>query len=123
MASGYLVRGSVVNSWGQVNITLMNKDDNTTPNLDLISLPWFETLRTFLESYNPVCTELQADTFLTSGEIIRAIEAHHGIPQGIVGKEVHCWVDPENFVEAMRYLGFQDINMAGDGLQWIMCSK
>jgi hypothetical protein len=86
-------------------------------------LPYYETLRIILEPYRPCNTETDSDVQFSSSEIITQIEQHHGVPQGIVGKEIHQWVLPEDFVRAMRYLGFKEVNSGGLQLQWIMKYK
>ena len=59
----------------------------------------------------------------SSAEIIQAIESHHGIPQGPVGKEIFTWVFAEDFVRAMRYLGYKEKNTGGNQLEWLMKKK
>jgi hypothetical protein len=85
-------------------------------------LPWYESLRLFLEPYEPSSREM-SDKQFSSTEIIRAIEAHHGVPQGIVGKEIYVWMSPEDFVRAMRYLGYREENVSGTELEWLMRKK
>jgi hypothetical protein len=98
-----------------------NENLNPTP---VIDLPYYNTLKTILEPYLPVDEERYADKTYTSSEIIRAIEEHHGVPQGPVAKgDVEQWVAPEDFVRAMTYCGFKAINAGGLGLVWIMKRK
>jgi hypothetical protein len=85
-------------------------------------LPWYESLRIFLEPYEPCRVEISDKTF-TSNEIICAIESHHGVPQGVVGKEIYVWMQPDDFVRAMRYLGFTEMNVSGTQLEWVMRKK
>lgn len=85
-------------------------------------LPWYESLRLFLEPYEPSSRQ-ESDKTFTSTEIIRAVEAHHGVPQGVVGKEIYVWMAPEDFVRAMRYLGYREENLSGTELEWLMRKK
>lgn len=86
-------------------------------------LEWYETLRHILEPYEPAKNETQADKHFTSAEIISSIEQHHGVPQGVIGKEIHQLVLPGDFVRAMRYLGYQEANAGGISLLWILKKK
>lgn len=97
----------------------MATDKELTP---VTELPWYESLRLFLEPYFP-STKEHSDKTMTSAEIIRAIEAHHGVPQGIVGKEIYVWMAPEDFVRAMRHLGYREENVSGTELEWLMRKK
>ncbi len=83
-------------------------------------LPWYESLQIFLEPYRPAADAIQADKTFTSNEIIQAIESHHGVPQGIVGKEIYVFCEFDDFVQAMRYLGFKEANTSGSQLEWLM---
>lgn len=88
----------------------------------VVDLPYYESLREFLEPYTPA-DEKTADKYFTSAEIIRAIEEHHGVPQGPVAKgDVEQWVLPEDFTRAMKKLGYRSAN-TGAGLQWLMKKK
>ncbi len=86
-------------------------------------LPWYESLRIVLEPYQTVKSDADADKFFTSAEIISSIEQHHGVPQGVVGGHVSSWIMPEDFVRAMRYLGYYEKNAGGVQLQWLMKKK
>lgn len=86
-------------------------------------LPFYQTLRTVLEPYQPAISEADADHYFTSAEIIQAIEQHHGVPQGPVGKEIHTWVQPDDFVRCMRYLGYHEANAGGMQLHWLLKKK
>lgn len=83
-------------------------------------LPWYESLRIFLEPYRAASSPAEADKTFSSAEIIKAIEQHHGIPQGVVGKTIYEWILPDDFVRAMRYLGYQEKNTGADQLEWLM---
>lgn len=91
--------------------------------IKVTDLPWYETLRKVLEPYKPVANSKDADVFFTSSEIISSIEQHHGVPQGIVGANIKEFVFADDFVRAMRYCGFTEVNAGGVGLQWIMKKK
>jgi hypothetical protein len=85
----------------------------------VVDLPYYESLREFLEPFTPA-EKNSADKYFTSAEIIRAIEEHHGVPQGPVAKgDVHQWVLPEDFTRAMKKLGFRSANLGGQ-LQWML---
>jgi hypothetical protein len=103
-----------------------NFDDDDFP-LDLtpvIDLPYYDTLRTILEPYKPADDEKSADKTFTSAEIIKAIEEHHGVPQGPVAKgDVEKYVYPDDFTRAMTYCGFKAANSGGLGLVWLMRKK
>lgn len=86
-------------------------------------LPYYETLRIVLEPYRPARGEQDATDHFTSAEIISQIEQHHGVPQGVVGKSVTTWVRPDDFVRAMRHLGFREVNGGGMQLYWVMTRK
>lgn len=93
--------------------------------LDLTPVPklaWYETLRKILEPYQPA-TGLEVENEFSTGDIIAAIERHHGVMQGPVGKTVTEWVQPQDFVRAMRYLGFIDASGGGIQLVWPVKKK
>lgn len=102
---------------GGGKINEMADTNELTPVQDL---PWYETLRVFLEPYQPAYDFSDSTKQFSSREIIQAIESHHGVPQGIVGKETVDWISPEDFVMAMRKLGFREANITGNELEWIM---
>lgn len=96
----------------------------TTPNdspefkpIPVPQLPWYETLRIFMEPYMPAASAESAELQFTSTQIINQIESHHGIPMGIVGKDIVVLVSPDDFVRAMIYLGFHAYNFS-DQLAW-----
>lgn len=98
-------------------------DDDSYPKepTPVIELPYYETLRTFLEPYKPAADEASSSRTFTSSEIIKAIEEHHGVPQGMNGKKgVEKWVQPEDFVRAMTYLGYKAVNVGGAQLEWLL---
>lgn len=98
-------------------------DDYNPQPTPVVDLPYYETLREYLEPYLPASNEETADKLLTSAEIINAIENHHGVPQGPVSKgSVTQWVLPEDFTRAMKKLGFRSVNTGGQ-LQWLMKKK
>jgi hypothetical protein len=86
-------------------------------------LPWYETLRIMLEPYEPLKANEEADKTFTSAEIISFIEQHHGVPQGPIGKEIREFVYADDFVRAMRYLGFYEVNAGDLQLHWVMRRK
>jgi hypothetical protein len=101
-------------------------DDDSFPEepVPVIELPYYETLREILEPYRAVNSEDQADKLFTSAEIIRAIEEHHGVPQGPMGKcGIKEWVMPDDFARAMKHLGFRAVNTGGLQLQWLLKRK
>ncbi len=102
------------------NDSPQNDPPRQTPVPDL---PWFETLRTVLEPYQPAENVAEADQHFSSSEIIQSIERHHGVPQGPAGKDIALWVAPADFVRAMKHLGFQEQNTGGLQLQWLMKKK
>jgi hypothetical protein len=91
-----------------------------TPVMDL---PWYQSLRTLLEPYDPVKEERDSDQQFTSAEIISSIEQHHGVPQGPQQGLAKDWILPEDFVRAMEYLGYRAVNAGGLQLQWLMKKK
>lgn len=88
----------------------------------VLDLPYYETLCEVLAPYIPA-SETEATAHFSSSEIISSIERHHGVPQGVVGKEITNWVLPEDFVRAMRYKGFREVNAGGLELHWPMKKK
>jgi len=99
------------------------EDFEQKPPTPVPQLEWYHTLRILLEPYQPADKEADADHHMTSVEIIQAIEQHHGVPQGIVGKKIYEWVLPEDFVRAMRYLGYREVNAGGLQLHWLLKKK
>lgn len=83
-------------------------------------LPWYQTLREFLEPYAPAASDAEADKYLSSPEIIAAIELHHGNPQGLQQGLAVNFVEPADFVRAMRYLGYRSTNSGNGQLQWLL---
>lgn len=99
-------------------------DDFEKEPTPVIDLPYYETLRTVLEPYTAANDDASADRTFSSAEIIKAIEEHHGVPQGMNGKRgAEKWVMPEDFVRAMKYLGYKAVNMGGLQLEWLMKAK
>jgi len=86
-------------------------------------LAWYETLRIILENYQPATSDADADERFSSTEIIKSIEEHHGVPQGVVGKEIHILVSWEEFVAVMRRLGYREVNTGGVQLHWLLKKK
>lgn len=98
-------------------------DEEEKKPVAVIELPYYDTLRTVLEPFTAVSSEADADRTFLSAEIIKAIEEHHGVPQGAQQGKAVDWVKPEDFVRAMTYLGFKAVNTGGLGLQWLMKNK
>jgi hypothetical protein len=98
-------------------------DDFAKEPTPVIDLPYYETLRTVLEPYTPAADEASADRTFTSTEIIKAIEEHHGVPQGLQKGEAQAWVQPEDFVRAMQYQGYRAVNTGGMQLEWLLKNK
>lgn len=99
-------------------------DEDQSKPVQVIKLPYYETLRTILEPYTAAKDEASADRTFTSAEIIRAIEEHHGVLQGINGKYgAEQWVQPEDFVRSMQYLGYKAVNVGGVQLGWLLKTK
>jgi hypothetical protein len=99
-------------------------DDFEDKPVPVVDLPYYETLRAILEPYTPVDEERHADKTFSSTEIINAIEEHHGVPQGPAHKgSIVEWVEPDDFVRAMKYCGFKAVNGGGLSLVWLMKKK
>lgn len=124
------------NSGGAAKIYVMGKkffppegfddDDLHDPKqpTKVVDLPYYETLRTVLEPYLPADDEASSDKTFTTTEIIRSIEEHHGVFQGVNGKYgAEKWVEPEDFTRAMQYLGFKAANVGGVQLEWLLKKK
>lgn len=95
-------------------------DSTKKDEIPVKDLPWYESLRIFLEPYKPAASLSVSDKQFSSRSIISAIESHHGVPQGMVGKEIYEWISPDDFVRAMRYLGYREANTFGNELEWLM---
>lgn len=99
-------------------------DFGERPPVPVTELPYYETLRSILEPYRPASSELDADKLYTSAEIIKAIELHHGVPQGLMGKMgIKEFVQPEDFVRVMSHCGYYPVNTGGLGLMWALKNK
>lgn len=95
-------------------------DPEPTP---VTKLPYYETLREILAPYYAAEDAGDATDFFSSAEIISQIEQHHGVPQGPQQGLAVQWVSPNDFVRAMRYLGYREKNMGGIQLQWLLKRK
>lgn len=99
-------------------------DDSQQPEPTPVpDLPWYNTLRAILEPYQPAKDLKDSDQTFSSAEIIASIEQHHGIPQGLVKGDTVKFVFTDDFVRAMNYCGYNEVNAGGVGLQWIMKRK
>jgi hypothetical protein len=99
-------------------------DDDDSPNKKPFhEQEWYDTLRTILEPYMPATGEQDAEERFSSAELISSIEQHHGVPQGLVGKDIRELFEKGDFVTAMHRLGFRETNAGGVQLQWLMKKK